>query len=287
MEQTDYATYRSQQRFFDSKDGPLAFIDHGSGPVILLLHGVPTSGWLYRHMISDLTSQGFRVIVPDMLGYGSSASPDLYEVYHEQEHASRILALMSFLNIPQWHHVMHDAGGLWTWPLFALSPKSILSLTALNCIAFEAGFKPPMRFKRGFLAKAVMWTYHNGITTSMMLKGLFKSGLNKNSLTKQDIEGYKKPLLEGKTKGMYYFFTQTCNKLPLISKFTDKVDVPAQIIWGKNDSFLKLQPQRDEFTAFLSVGDDSVHILDAKHFIQEEKPKEIVTLITKFLKELV
>lgn len=221
-----------------------------------------------------------------MLGFGSSASPKGYELYSETNHCDRILSLMEHLQIDSWHHVMHDAGGLWTWPIFKKAAERIRSLTALNCVAFAAGFKPPMRFTPGPMAKIVMWMYHNGVTTSLMLKGLFKSGLKNNSLTQKDVQGYKTPLIEGKTKAMYYFFSQTCNDLPLITTYIDKIKVPTQIIWGKHDSFLKLEPQQDEFTAFLGVKDKDVHLLDAKHFIQEEEPAQISTLISSFLKEL-
>ncbi len=82
---------------------------------------------------------------------------------------------------------------------------------------------------------------------------------------------------------MYYFFTQTCNNLPLITEYIDQVKVPAQIIWGKDDSFLKLEPQRAQLTAFLGINDDNIHLLDAKHFIQEEQPEQIVSLLSKFI----
>ncbi len=49
--QMTYSQFRTEQNQFSSKDGALHYIDKGHGDVIVLLHGVPTSGWLYRHMI--------------------------------------------------------------------------------------------------------------------------------------------------------------------------------------------------------------------------------------------
>jgi len=91
-----------------SAEGNISYIDKGEGEPILLLHGVPTSGWLYRKMIDPLVKKGYRVIVPDMLGYGSSDNPDGYDIYDKKEQARHILGLMEHLNIPNWHHVMHD-----------------------------------------------------------------------------------------------------------------------------------------------------------------------------------
>ncbi len=283
-EQVTYDRFRQSQESFSSREGVLKYIDRGQGPVIVLLHGVPTSGWLYRKMIDPLIAQGYRVIVPDMLGFGSSDSPEGYEIYTEEMHAQRILELMNHLQIDSWTHVMHDAGGLWTWELMERAPEKIKNLIILNTIIYEEGFDPPIRFEPGFMARTAMWSYRNGITTNIMLKGLFKEGLTENNLNKTDIEGYKKPLKEGKTKAMYYFFTQTCNALPDYQPMIQKMGTPTAIIWGKNDSFLKLEPQQEALVKDLNISSENIHLLEAKHFIQEEKPEEIVQLILDFIK---
>ena len=283
-EQITYDRFRESQKTFQSKEGNLAYIDKGKGPVILLLHGVPTSGWLYRKMIDPLVNAGYRVIVPDMLGFGSSASPEGYEIYSEEMHAQRLLALMAHLNITRWNHVMHDAGGLWTWEMLEKDPSKVDKLVILNTIILEDGFDPPIRFKPGVMAKSAMWSYRNGLTTNMMLKNLFKAGMKENTLNKEDIAGYKTPLKEGKTRGMYYFFTQTCNALPDYRPMIQKLDIPATVIWGKEDSFLLWEPQKGELEKDFNLTAADEHILDAKHFIQEEKPEEIVAIILEFLK---
>ena len=179
---------------------------------------------------------------------------------------------------------MHDAGGLWTWELLELVPDKVHHLVILNTIIYEEGFDPPIRFEPGFIARTAMWGYRNGITTNMMLKGLFKEGLTENTLNETDVEGYKRPLKEGKTRAMYYFFTQTCNALPNYQPMIQKIGIPTTIIWGKNDSFLKLEPQQEALQKDLGIKDEHVHILEAKHFIQEEKPQEIVQMILEFIK---
>lgn len=283
-DQMTYDSFRQSQKMFTTTDGDMAFIDKGQGPVIVLLHGVPTSGWLYRKMIDPLVDAGYRVIAPDMLGFGSSDSPEGYEIYSEHNHASRLLALMDHLEIKTWSHVMHDAGGLWTWDLLGENADRVDHLVILNTIILEEGFDPPIRFKPGFMAKTAMWGYRNGITTNVMLRGLFKAGLKENNLNKEDVQGYKTPLKEGKTKAMYYFFTNTCNTLPDYRPMIQNLDIPAIVIWGKEDTFLKWTPQRAELEKDFNLTQDQEHLLDAKHFIQEEKPEEIVRLILEFLK---
>lgn len=280
-----YNTFTKSQYKFDTPDGTLAYIDKGSGPAILLLHGVPTSSWLYRHMIDSLVAGGYRVIAPDMLGYGNSDSPKKYELYHPDQHAKRLVALMDHLKIQHWTQVFHDAGGLWTWELMKIAPEKVDKLIVLNTIIYPPGFQPPIRFKKGFFARLAMSLYSNGITTDTMLRALFKDGLMENNLTKADYEGYKKPLLRGQTDGMYNFFSSTCNNLPDYSETIKEIDKPVMLIWGKYDKFLVIDEMREDVMKDLKVKEENIHMLEAKHFIQEEKPAEISRLILEFMQQ--
>ena len=279
-----YANFSKNQKSFSSKDGQIKYIDKGEGKVILLLHGVPTSSWLYRKMIDGLVEDGYRIIAPDMLGFGNSDNPKGYEIYSAEQHGKRILELMDALKIDKWSHVTHDAGGLWTWEMLKLNKDRVENLILLNTIIYKEGFNPPIRMKKGFFAKTSMWMYRNGITTNLLLNGLFKSGLKENNLTKTEIEGYKKPLRNGKTKAMYYFFSKTCNDLPNNDNLIKTLKMPVSVIWGKHDTMLQIEPQKEMLKKALNINDADIHLIDAKHFIQEEKPKEINDIIIKFLK---
>ncbi len=281
--QITYEDFRADQRLYPTDDGILKYIDKGKGPVIVLLHGVPTSGWLYRKMINPLIASGYRVIVPDMLGYGSSDSPEGFEIYNAENHAKRLLQLMEALGINTWSHVMHDAGGIWTWELMKQAPDKIEKLIVLNTIIYEEGFYPPVRMKPGGFAKTAMWAYRNGVTTNTLLKNLFKQGLKENTLNVLDIEGYKTPLLEGKTDAMYYFYSQTCNELPDYSEVFENVDIPVTVIWGIHDTMLQWPPQQTKASNALKVNNEDIHFVDEKHFLQETKGEEIAYKIIGFL----
>jgi len=278
-----YASFSKKQKSFSSSDGEIKYIDKGEGKVILLLHGVPTSSWLYRKMIDDLVDAGYRVIAPDMLGFGNSDTPKGYEIYSAKQHGKRIIELMNALKIEKWSHVTHDAGGLWTWELLRENKDRVENLILLNTIIYKEGFNPPIRMKKGFFAKTTMWMYRNGITTNMLLSGLFKSGLKENNLTKTEIEGYKRPLRNGKTKAMYYFFSKTCNDLPNNDALIKTLHMPVTVIWGAHDKMLQIAPQKEILKKALNIKDVDIHIMDAKHFIQEEKPEEITKIIVDFL----
>ncbi|MCH8904775.1 MAG: alpha/beta hydrolase [Bacteroidetes bacterium] len=281
----NYQEFRESQKSFQSSDGEIKYIDQGGGNVILLLHGVPTSSWVYRKMIGGLVEGGYRVIAPDMLGFGSSDNPKGYDIYSAEQHGKRIIELMDSLQIDEWTHVMHDAGGIWTWELLKNSPDRITNLILLNTIIYEEGFNPPIRIKEGGLAKFSMWLYKNGVSTNLLLKQLFKIGLKENNLTKSEIDGYRKPLREGKTLGFYYFLTTTCIEFPNYDSTIQQVKVPVTVIWGEHDEMLKFEPQREKVMKGLKVKTENIHIIDAKHFIQEEMPGKVDSLILEFIKE--
>ncbi len=279
-----YKQFRSEQHSFQSSEGELKYVDQGQGEVIVLLHGVPSSSWLYRKMIDDL-AKTHRVIAPDMLGFGSSASPKGYDIYEPQQHAKRLLALMDYLKVEAWNHVFHDAGGLWTWELLKNNAHRVKRLIILNTIIYSNGFQPPIKLKKGLLTRLIMAMYSNGISTNAMLKGLFKTGLVNNNLTKTDLEGYKKPFLEGKTKAMYHFFSRTCYDLPNYESVIKSLSMPKLLIWGKHDSFLVFDDMKDKVISDLKLEEENIHLLEAKHFIQEEQPDQISSLIFSFMKK--
>lgn len=284
VEKQTYLEFRETQESFVSSDGKISYVDRGdSDNVILLLHGVPSSSWLYRKMIDGLVDDGYRVIAPDMLGFGNSDSPEGYDIYSPKNHAKRILELMDSLNVDTWTHVMHDAGGVWTWALVEQAPDKFDNLIILNTIIFNEGFFPPVRMSQGPSAKLAMALYSKPLTSTTLLNQLFKEGLKGNALTEVSFTGFQTPLLEGKTKGMYEFFTNTCNSLPEYGDTLAKLDVPVAIIWGDDDGILQWGPQSERVMASLKIKEKDVHVIQAGHFLQEEAPKKVNAHIIEFL----
>ena len=96
--------------------GPLRmhYLDEGAktGPVALCLHGQPTWGYLYRKMIPALLAAGYRVIAPDLFGFGRSDKPVDEDVYTFDFHRSAIISLIEALDLRHIMLVCQDWGGL-------------------------------------------------------------------------------------------------------------------------------------------------------------------------------
>src|SRR5712671_7103941 len=104
----------------------------GEGPPVVLLHGFPDSGRLWRHQVPALAGAGFQVVVPDLRGYGRSDKPEPVDAYSMLLVAGDVLAILAELEIDQAHVVGHDWGAALAWALAAFAPGQVDHLVTLS-----------------------------------------------------------------------------------------------------------------------------------------------------------
>ena len=103
------STWRSKGDSFDFNGHQIFFRDSGSAlPVLLLIHGFPTASWDW-HSIWDALSSHFRLIAPDMLGFGFSDKPSPHR-YSIHEQADLHATLLQHLAVEECHTLVHDYG---------------------------------------------------------------------------------------------------------------------------------------------------------------------------------
>jgi pimeloyl-ACP methyl ester carboxylesterase len=105
---------------------------HGEGKPVILLHGFPDSGRLWRHQVRPLADAGFRVIVPDLRGYGASDKPVGADHYNIILLAADVGAVLDAEGIPRAHVVGHDWGAALSWAIASLVPDRVDRLVALS-----------------------------------------------------------------------------------------------------------------------------------------------------------
>jgi len=110
----------------------LNVIDHGEGDAVLLLHGFPDSAQLWRRQIPALRDAGFRVIAPDLRGFGQSDAPEGAESYGLAAVVGDVVALLDAGGVERAHVVGHDWGAAAAWGLGALLPDRVERLVALS-----------------------------------------------------------------------------------------------------------------------------------------------------------
>lgn len=112
----------------------LAFsvVDEGRGHPVLLLHGFPDSSVLWRHQIPALVAAGYRVIAPDLRGFGASDKPPEVEAYGLPLILADANGILDALGIERAHVVGHDWGAAVAWMLAAFFPGRVQRLAALS-----------------------------------------------------------------------------------------------------------------------------------------------------------
>jgi haloalkane dehalogenase len=268
----------------------MAYTDVGprSAPTVLLVHGVPTSSWLYRDMIPVLVAHGYRVVAPDNIGFGSSSKPQAEGYYSHASQAERLLDLMQQLGIERWHQVLHDVGGPISWEMAAGQPHRIHSLTVLNTIAYEAGFSPP----RAVDSPVVRFSMRMiGFDNRPVIRNVICSMVQEPEEldTPRKLEGYYRPLMNGADYAYRDFLLNlddTRAAFPRYREILSSLEKPVQVIWGAHDDVLIGATTIPLLQSDLRIPPSQIHVLDsAKHLLQEEEPELIADYIAEFLRQ--
>jgi haloalkane dehalogenase len=274
----DPVLYPFEARWFDSSRGRLHYVDEGTGPPILLLHGNPTWSFLYRDIIVGLRND-FRCIAPDYLGFGLSDRPSGFS-YRVEAHAEVVGELVDHLDLDGYLSMGQDWGGpigmavataraervrgvvlgnTWFWPAVDLSTKlfsKVMGSWPMQRAILQRNFFVERLIPAGTatrLSDSVMTHYRGAQPTPEARAGVAR-------MPKEILDA--RPLLD-----------RLSRDVP--SKLGAK---PALLVWGMKDFAFK--PDRNVPRMRTTFPDHLlVELPDAKHYIQEDAPNLITEAI--------
>lgn len=110
----------------------LAVYEAGAGPAVVLLHGFPGLAYTWRHQIPALVAAGYRVIAPDLRGYGLSDRPAAFDAYDVANLTADIVGLLDGLGIDKAVFMGHDWGGLLAWQMALFHKARTVGVISLN-----------------------------------------------------------------------------------------------------------------------------------------------------------
>lgn len=132
----DYAFEPNYLQIADTEGGELRlhYLDEGpaDGPVVLLMHGQPVWSYLYRHMIPPLVEAGFRVVVPDLIGFGRSDKPTRIEDYTYARHVAWMSEWLTALDFSDITVFFQDWGSLIGLRLVTAFPERFSRVVLAN-----------------------------------------------------------------------------------------------------------------------------------------------------------
>lgn len=242
-----------------------------SGPVAVLVHGVPTSSFLYRKVIPELADQGIRAVAFDFPGLGLADRPERFD-YSWSGLAGWMGEAIDALELDRIHLVVHDIGGPIGCEWAIRNPERTLSITALNTFLDPAEFHRP-------------WTMHpfsiRGIgelwlraSPRALFGFLFRlQGVaDPRAVTAAEIYAYRELLtrLDGGRAFLRIMrgFELTAEKQRFLWEGLAERRYPARVVWGERDPALGPERLRNVERA---LGIDEAIMLPAKHFPQEDQ----------------
>lgn len=278
----DLPDFPWEPRYVETDDGlRVAYIDEGDGPLVLLLHGMPSWSFLWRKTIPPLLAAGYRCVAPDLLGFGRSDKPTDPAAYTYARHVGAIETLVAGLGVDRMHWVLHDWGG----PIGTLVAKNNIDMIASTTL-MDTGFNT------GDFKMSAQWqAFRDFVATAEELPiGFLVKGAVAREMSDEVFAAYEAPFPNEESKAGARAFP------PMIPTSTDHPDAregqaaleafaagewPKLVLWADKDPVL---PRKlgDVLAARIGAG-EAITIGEAGHFLQEDAGEEIGERIAEFL----
>ncbi|MET7998640.1 alpha/beta fold hydrolase [Amycolatopsis sp. NPDC005232] len=276
-----YATVDGRQLFY-REAGP------ADAPVVVLLHGFPTSSFMFRNLIPALADR-YHVIAPDHLGFGLSDAPSADEFGYTFDALTDLTAgLLRQLDVTRYAIYVQDYGAPIGWRLALTNPDAITAIITQNGNGYDAGFVD------GFWK--TVWDYQaeqnaeteaniRGALSLDLTKWQYITGVPDETLVSPDTWNHDFALLSrpGNDEIQLALFRDYATNSPLypaLHEYLRKTQPPVLAVWGKNDPIFG----PDGATAFSTdVPHAEIHLLDGGHFLLESAGDEVAAHIRDFL----
>ena len=273
----------------------MSYVDEGSGDPIVLLHGNPTSSYLWRNIIPHLTTLG-RCVAPDLIGMGDSDKlrDSGTNSYSFSEHRKYLEALLEEIGVSEnVVFVIHDWGSALGFDWAYRYPDKVKGIVYMEAILFHYEWRDWPEDGR-----KIFQGFRSPAGEEMILdKNYFIERVLPNAvmrkLTPSEMDVYRRPFLnpgedrrptlawprqipiEGEPK-------EVIEIVSAYSKWLSKSDIPklfinaepGSILVGRARDFCRTWPNQDEVT------------VKGKHFIQEDSPDEIGQSIAEFIRKI-
>lgn len=264
----------------------LAHIDEGDGPTVLLLHGEPTWGYLWRKVMGPLLEAGYRCVVPDLPGFGRSDKPADDDWFTMERLVASISSLVDGLGLRDATLVCHDWGGPIGLAVAAVErPEAFSRLVAMDTGAFN-----------GHQQMTDNWHHFEAFVKNspdVPVEPLIQGG-TATDLPPEVLAAYTAPFPDMASKAGVRALPPLIPQAPdapgaAIGQATMDAliadDRPHLLLWADSDPALPLDPVGRAVQLLFPNAAPLTVIGGAGHFLQEDQGERIGRLIAGWLKE--
>jgi pimeloyl-ACP methyl ester carboxylesterase len=260
-------------------------------PVVVLLHGFPTSSHMFRNLIPALADR-YHVIAPDYPGFGQSDMPDRAKFAYTFDRFGELVGgLLDQLGVTKYAMYVMDYGAPVGWRLALKHPERITGLIVQNGNAYDEGLKefwdPIKKY----------WADGSDASRKALLKLFtlettqfqYNHGVSDLSRISPDNWVHDQALLDRPGNNdiqldLFYDYRTNLPLYPAVQAYFRKFKPPTLIVWGKNDYIF---PADGAYPYKRDLPQVEFHLIDTGHFALEDKFDEMTPLIRDFLKRKV
>ena len=270
--------------FFYREAGP------ASGPVILLLHGVPTSSRMYQRMLESTLSARYRLIAPDFPGFGHSSWPSPKEFSYTFDHLAKVTEhFTDALKLNRYTLYVHDYGGPVGMRMAVDRPEKVEAIIIQNAVSHEEGLSPAWAarrdfwndraaheaaFRKSFLSLETTRNRHLGSTPH-------PERIDPDTWT-DEYYFLNQPGQADIQTDLFFDYQNNLKAYPVWQKWLREHQPPILVLWGRYDPSFTLAGA-EAYKKDVSAAE--VHILDAGHFALDEQAPEVIRLTEAFMQQ--
>jgi len=286
----------------------------GQGPLVVLLHGFPECWYSWRHQISALAPH-FRVVAPDLRGYGDSDKPKGVRSYKIPLLTADVRGLLDAFGAQRAVIVGHDWGGALAWAFANSYPRETARLVVLNCPHptvfarhLSTNLRQILRSWYMFFFQ-IPWVPEYAMTVGdhWAVERIFRAtAARADAFRDEDIERYKRAAAQpgALTASINYYRAafrgrEALALLPaplrrVAERLTGpipepvpaaKIEAPTLIVWGEDDPFLGKELTEDMEPLFAAPFEIK-YVPRRSHWIQQEEPDLVNKYLLEFLGDL-
>lgn len=258
-------------------------METGRGRPVLMVHGNPTWGFLYRKVAMCLQGQRLRLIMPDLVGFGLSDKPRDFSMHTIRNHSKWLGSLIDQLDLEEVILVCQDWGGAIGVHAFTTRQDRLAAMVVLNTVldAPSPGFKPTAFHRFSHIPVISDFVFR---VLPLPQAALHLAQGDKSTIRGNVARAYRYPLrhirdrvapLATARMAVHDMDHPSIPALEECAAFVRSFDGPKAMVWGRRDPILARALKRTKAL----LGDPPVTETQAGHFLQEEVPEEIAAAV--------
>jgi pimeloyl-ACP methyl ester carboxylesterase len=281
----------------------LHVLDEGEGPLVILCHGFPELGFSWRHQVPALTQAGFRVLAPDLRGFGESSAPNAIDSYDVISLCGDLCGLLDAAGEDSAIFIGHDWGASLVWQLATLHPGRVRSVAALSVPFVPRAAEPPLSILRRYLGEDfyIVWFQQPGVADAALARDVRRTLTTSRQwtsrwaeeesaparrppwLSEQELEVYVEAFERtGFTGGLNWYRNIDRNWELMAPVAERRVEQPAFFLTGERDPVRRFMPA-EAMRGWVTDLREEIVVPGAGHWVQQERPDAVNASLLKFL----